>query len=116
MFNKDLPVPNILLRALAISALATASLHAAAEGGGFRLELGHADIRFNTRSGDLAGPPGTTPPGVQASVQNSRTLALVAEVPLANSFGLVAQLGKPPVVRLHGASAGASLGAVGSAP
>lgn len=115
MFNKDLPVPNILLRALAISALATASLHAAAEGGGFRLKLGHADIRFNTRSGDLTGPPGTTPPGVRASVENSRTLALVAEAPLANRFGLVAQLGTPPVVRFHGAGAGASLGEVGSA-
>ena len=28
------------------------------------MQLGYANVRFNTDSGDLTGPPGTTPPGV----------------------------------------------------
>jgi outer membrane protein len=108
-------VQPIFIRALAALALASASLHAAADGSGFGLKLGYADIHFNTRSGDLMGPPGTTPPGVQASVQDSRTMALVGELPLTTSLAAVVQLGVPPVVRFNGAGAGAALGEVGSA-
>jgi outer membrane protein len=94
--------------------LACAALQAAAQSAP-SLKLGVAHIGFNTRSGDLAGPPGTTPPGVQAGVDDSRTLALVAEWPLSERWGLVAQLGTPPVLRFHGAGSGAALGPVGSA-
>jgi outer membrane protein len=100
----------------AVAALAaTGSLAAAADGGGLAVKLGYADIAFNTRSGALAGPPGSTPPGVQASIADTRSLALVAELPLSAQWGLVAQLGTPPVVRFNGAGSGAALGAVGSA-
>jgi outer membrane protein len=105
----------VIFRALAASTLAAVSLHAAADDSRFGLKLGYADIRFNTRSGELIGPAGTTPPGVQASVQDTRTLALVGELPLGNGWGTVLQLGTPPVVRFNGAGAGAALGEVGSA-
>ncbi len=83
--------------------------------GGTALKLGYADIAFNTKSGDLSGPAGTTPPGVQAAIGDTRTLALVADVPLSERWGLVIQLGAPPLVRFNGAGAGAALGEVGSA-
>ncbi len=67
----------VIFRALAASTLAAASLHAAADDSSFGQRLGYADIRFNTRSGELIGPVGSTPPGVQASVQDTHTLALV---------------------------------------
>ena len=108
-------MPPAFSRALVALALAVTSFQAAAEGQGLVFKLGYADIRFNTRSGDLAGPAGSTPPGVQASVQDSRTLALVGELPLSGAWGLVAQLGTPPVLRFDGAGTGAALGAVGSA-
>lgn len=88
---------------------------ATAAAGGTGLKVGHAHIGFNTRSGDLSGPPGTTPAGIQATVVDARTLALVADFPLNDQWGVVVQLGTPPVVRFNGAGAGAALGAVGSA-
>jgi outer membrane protein len=99
------------LRLLAAAALAGAALSAPAAD----LKLGHAHIGFNTRSGELTGPAGTTPPGVLASIENTQTLALVADFPLSTQWGVVVQLGTPPVLRFNGAGTGAALGAVGSA-
>ncbi len=104
---------HIVFRTLAATALAAASFHTTATD--FGLKVGYAHIGFNTRSGDLTGPPGTTPPGVQATAADTRTLALVAEFPLSAQWGVVAQFGTPPVVRFNGAGSAAALGAVGSA-
>lgn len=103
-------VSRALLAAL-LSGVACTAIAA----GGTGLKLGYAHIGFNTRSADLSGPAGTTPPGVQASIEDTRTLALVADVPLSDQWGIVLQLGTPPVVRFNGAGAGAALGEVGSA-
>lgn len=104
-------IPRALLAAL----LSGAACATAAAGGGAGLKLGYAHIGFNTRSGDLSGPPGSTPPGVKAAIDDTRTLALVADLPLSEQWGVVIQLGTPPVVHFSGAGAGAALGAVGSA-
>lgn len=99
------------LRAAVAAALAAAAFAAPAAG----LKVGYAHIGFNTRSGELAGPPGTTPPGVQAAIEDTRTLALVLDVPLSEQWGVVLQMGTPPIVHFNGAGAGAALGEVGSA-
>ncbi len=79
------------------------------------LKLGYAAIAFNTRSGELQGAPGTTPPGIEASVRDGRTLAITYTLPIAGRWSLLAQAGTPPVVRFDGAGAAAALGEVGSA-
>lgn len=99
----------------ALAVLLCGAACAASAAGGTGLKVGYAHIGFRTQSGDLAGPPGTTPPGVQAAIEDTRTLGLVADVPLGPQWGVQFQLGTPPVVRFHGAGAGAALGEVGSA-
>lgn len=110
----EFPVSTLTQRVLVAAALAGAACHAAA-GGGAGLKLGHAHIAFNTRSGELSGPPGSTPPGVRADIADTRTLALVLDLPLDDQWGMLLQLGTPPVVHFSGAGTGAALGAVGSA-
>jgi outer membrane protein len=79
------------------------------------LKLGYAHIGFNTESGDLTGPTGSTPPGVQAKLNNAGTLALVYERKIAGPWSVTLQVGTPPVVKIVGAGNGAALGQVGSA-
>ena len=78
------------------------------------LKVGYAHIGFNTKSGDLTGPEGTTPPGVQADLKDASTLALVYERSLSGPWSIVLQAGTPPVVKLFGAGSGAALGQVGT--
>ena len=78
------------------------------------LKVGYAHIGFNATSGDLIGPPGSTPPGVQADLNNASTLALVYERHLSGPWSVVLQVGTPPVVRMVGAGNGAALGEVGT--
>lgn len=98
-----------------LAALLWGTAGAATAASGIDFRLGYAHIGFNTKSGELKGPAGTTPPGVRASIADARTLALVADVPLDDAWGIVVQLGTPPVVHFSGAGAGAALGEVGSA-
>lgn len=78
-------------------------------------KFGYAGVRFNTDSGELTGPPGTTPPGVTADVKNTQTVALVYERKVWDRWSIVAQLGLPPTIRMQGAGTGAALGEVGTA-
>ncbi|MDC0661416.1 OmpW/AlkL family protein [Marinobacter sp. SS21] len=78
------------------------------------VRIGYADIRFNVDSGELAGPPGTTPPGVTVAVRDTATLALVYEYRLSKAWSLVAQAGTPPTIEMEGDGAAAALGKVGS--
>jgi hypothetical protein len=48
-------------------ALACATAGAHADGTENTLKVGYAHIGFDTKSGDLTGPAGTTPPGIQAA-------------------------------------------------
>jgi outer membrane protein len=97
-------------------AFALASATAAAHAGESEntLKVGYAHIGFNTKSGDLAGPAGTTPPGVQADLNDAATLALVYERKLSGPWSFVLQMGTPPVVKIVGAGNGAALGQVGT--
>ena len=79
------------------------------------IKLGYASILFNTDSGELAGPPGSTPPGATADVRNTHTLGLVYVRKLAGPWSIVGQGGLPPIVKFNGAGSAAALGQVGSA-
>ena len=78
------------------------------------IKVGYAHIGFNTNSGDLTGPPGTTPPGIQADLNDATTLALVYERRISGPWSIVLQAGTPPVVKIVGAGNGAALGEVGT--
>lgn len=104
---------NALSFGLAIAlACATAAAHAV--GTENTLKVGYAHIGFNTMSGDLTGPAGTTPPGIQADLNGATTLALVYERNLSGPWSIALQVGTPPVVRMVGAGNGAALGQVGT--
>lgn len=79
------------------------------------LKIGYAGITFNTKSGHLIGPPGTTPPGIQADLRDARTLALIYERRISGPWSVVVQAGTPPVVKVDGAGTGAPLGSVETA-
>ncbi len=96
-------------------ALACATAVAHADGTENTLKVGYAHIGFNTKSGDLTGPAGTTPPGIQADLKDAATLALVYERNLSGPWSVVLQAGTPPVVTMLGAGNGAALGEVGKA-
>jgi outer membrane protein len=85
-----------------------------AEGPQNTLKIGYARIAFNTKSGDLAGPTGTTPPGIQADLNDANTLALVYERKLSGPWSVILQGGTPPVVKIIGAGNAAALGQVGT--
>ena len=95
-------------------ALTCAASEAHADGPANALMLGYAHIGFNTRSGDLSGPPGTTPPGIRTELHDSSTLALLYQRHLSGPWSVVLQAGTPPLVKMYGAGSGAALGQVGT--
>jgi outer membrane protein len=95
-------------------ALASVMAHAQADDKKNNIQLGYAHIGFNTKSGDLTGPPGTTPPGVQADLKDASTLAVVYERRISGPWSVVVQGGTPPVIKLMGAGTAAALGQVGT--
>lgn len=110
--------PALVTRKLGLCiALALASGMAHAQPGDKEnsLQIGYAHIGFNTKSGDLTGPPGTTPPGVKADLKDASTLAVVYERHISGPWSLVFQVGAPPVIKIMGAGTAAALGQVGEA-
>lgn len=104
---------HALISGIAI-ALVYATADAHADGTENTLKVGYAHIGFNTWSGDLTGPAGSTPPGIQADLNDAATLALVYERKLSGPWSVVLQAGTPPLVKLVGAGNGAALGQVGT--
>ena len=96
-------------------ALASAMAHAQAGDKENSIQIGYAYIGFNASSGDLTGPPGTTPPGVKADLKDTSTLALVYERRISGPWSLVLQGGTPPLIKIKGAGTATALGEVGSA-
>jgi outer membrane protein len=96
-------------------ALACAAANAYADDTENTIKVGYAHIGFHTESGNLSGPIGTTPPGIQTDLKDARTLALVYERHLQGPWSIVIQTGAPPVVKMVGAGSGAALGDVGTA-
>jgi outer membrane protein len=79
------------------------------------IQIGYAKVRFNTDpSGDLTGPPGTTPPGAQASLKDPGTLGILYARHLSGPWSLVLQGGTPPLIKIMGAGTAAPLGEVGT--
>jgi outer membrane protein len=76
------------------------------------LGLGHVD--FNTRTNDMTGPAGTTPPGIRANVQNQSVLAFAYTRHLDGPWSVTVQGGIPPVIRLRGAGTAQALGEIGT--
>lgn len=95
-------------------ALSCAGTSAQADDADNTLKIGYASIGFNTKSGDLSGPPGTTPPGIQADLKDAQTLALIYERRISGPWSVVVQMGTPPVLKIDGAGTGASIGEVGT--
>ncbi len=75
-------------------------------------KIGYAQVSFNSSSGDLSGPPGTTPPGATLGTKDTNTIALVYDRRLVGPLSLVVQVGAPPEVRLIGQGTAALLGEV----
>jgi outer membrane protein len=95
-------------------ALAGVTADAHADGVENTVKFGYAHIGFNTVSGDLTGPTGTTPPGVQAGLKDASTMALVYQRDLSGPWSIVCQAGTPPVLKMVGAGNAAALGQVGT--
>jgi len=74
------------------------------------VRIGYAGVSFNTKSGDLSGPPGTTPPGIQVGLKNTDLLALSYERRLSDQWSVMLQAGTPPIIHVQGAGNAAALG------
>lgn len=107
--------PHVLIVAALFAALGCGSAQAQSGENPNSFKFGYAGVRFNADSGELTGPPGTTPPGITADVKNTKTVALVYERKISDRWSVVAQLGMPPTIRMQGAGNGAALGEVGTA-
>jgi outer membrane protein len=77
------------------------------------LELGYVGVSFNTTSGQIAGPPGTTPPGASVGLKDTGTPAIEYVRRLSGSVSLVLQGGVPPEVHFYGRGTAAALGELG---
>jgi len=79
------------------------------------VRVGYARIRFNLQSGDLTGPPGTTPPGLKIDARDQGLLAISYERRLAPDLVAQFQGGIPPTLTAIGAGAAAPVGTVAKA-
>jgi outer membrane protein len=79
------------------------------------IKIGYAPILYNTDSGELTGPTGTTPPGVTADLKDTRTLALIYQRRISGPWSVLVQGGTPPIVKFDGAGSAAAVGRVGTA-
>lgn len=104
--------PQLLLLALS-PALLPSPAGAADE---FRnsVEAGIGYAVFPVDSGDLQGPPGSTPPGVRAKIDDAPILPLIYQRRLDDAWSLVLQAGLPPNLDLRAAGTASALGIVGS--
>jgi len=69
------------------------------------VRIGYANVHFNLQSGDLTGPPGTTPPGLRIGAKDLDILAISYERRLSSSWALQFQAGIPPTLTAVGAGA-----------
>lgn len=76
------------------------------------IRVGYADIGTKGSSTDLAGPPGTTPPGIGASVKDLKTLGISYERKFSPNWSVQFQGGVPPTVTAVGTGAGSAVGDV----
>jgi len=79
------------------------------------VRIGYANVHFNLQSGDLTGPPGTTPPGLRIGAKDLDILAISYERRLSSSWALQFQAGIPPTLTAVGAGAATPVGTVAKA-
>lgn len=79
------------------------------------VRVGYAKIRFNLQSGDLTGPPGTTPPGLRIDARDQGLLAISYERRLSGNWVAQFQGGIPPTLTAVGAGLAAPVGTVAKA-
>lgn len=101
--------------AVAIAALTTCALAQAEEGENNTIRIGYAKVRFNLQSGDLTGPPGTTPPGLRLATNDLHVYAISYERRLSENWAAQFQAGIPPTLTAVGAGLAAPVGTVARA-
>lgn len=79
------------------------------------VRIGYAKVRFNLQSGDLTGPPGTTPPGLRIGAKDLDILAISYERRLSSNWAAQFQAGIPPTLTAVGAGAATPVGTVAKA-
>jgi outer membrane protein len=104
-----------LRRAAVAAALLTVVGPATAQSSLNTVEIGYVRALFNDSSGDLTGPPGTTPPGLTVQIDDVSTVGLVYSRRISGPWSLTFQVGAPSTIKFIGAGAGASLGEAASA-
>ncbi|SFH61558.1 outer membrane protein [Collimonas sp. OK307] len=79
------------------------------------VRIGYAKVRFNIQSGDLTGPPGTTPPGLKIGAKDLDILAISYERRLSSNWAAQLQVGIPPILTAVGAGVATPVGTVAKA-
>ncbi|MGF6411585.1 OmpW/AlkL family protein [Paraburkholderia sp. MM5482-R1] len=74
------------------------------------VKMGYVGVIFNTKSGNMSGPPGTTPPGLQVDLKNTSILGLSYQRRLSDHWSVLLQMGSPVSIRSEGAGNAAALG------
>ena len=99
--------------------IATAgALPSAAQADEFRknvFRVGYAYLGVDVDSGDLAGPLGTTPPGLGIQIEDLDVLAISYERRLSSRLAIQLQAGIPPTLTAVGTGAAQSVGTVAKA-
>lgn len=98
--------------AVAVAALAAYVPSHADEADNNTVRVGYARVHFDLRSGDLTGPPGTTPPGLKLAARDLNVYAISYERRWADNWSGQIQLGIPPTLTAVGAGVAAPVGAV----
>ena len=99
-------------------AMATLALYVPAQaddGGNNAIRIGYAKVRFDLQSGDLTGPPGTTPPGLKLATEDLHFYAISYERRFSDNWAAQFQGGIPPTLTAVGAGIAAPVGTVAKA-
>lgn len=106
---------TIASASLACTVIAMLSAPAHAEEFENQIKVGYAHVNFNLKSGDLTGPPMTTPPGIGMDVKNLHIAAISYQRNLSPNWGIQFQGGIPPTLTAFGTRAAQSAGTVAKA-
>jgi len=108
-------MPGKKFIAAATAALAMCAAAHAAELENNAVRMGYAKVRFNLHSGDLSGPPDTTPPGLRIDAKDLDIFAISYERRLSDNWAAQFQAGIPPTLTAVGAGIAAPVGTVAKA-
>lgn len=79
------------------------------------IKVGYAKVKFNLKSGELTGPPGTTPPGLRIGVRDLDVFAMSYERRLSRNWAVQFQAGIPPTLTAFGTGEARTVGTVATA-